>query len=57
VPLAHHRRAVARLSQGLGQGALVGGQAVGVAGEDRQGLEAVANRIERAPYISEGLPP
>jgi hypothetical protein len=57
VPLAHHRRAVARLSQGLGQGALVGGQAVGVAGEDRQGLEAVANRIARAPYISEGLPP
>ena len=45
VPLAHHRGLVARLLQGLGQGAFIGGQAVGVVGEDHQRLQAVAHRV------------
>ena len=45
VPLAHHRGLVARLLQRLRQGAFIGGQAVGVVGEDHQGLEAIAHRV------------
>ena len=60
VPLADHRRLVADVLQRLRQRALVGRQAVGVAGEDHQRLQAVAHRIaaghqRRARRRADGL--
>jgi hypothetical protein len=45
VPLAHHQGPVARLFQRLWQRAFLGRQAVGVAGEDDQRLQAVSHGI------------
>ena len=45
MPLAHHVGLVAGLLQGLGERALVGRQAVAVAREDHERLEAVTDRI------------
>ena len=45
VPLAHKRRAVARILQGLGQQEFVGGKPVGAAGGNDAHLQAVAHGI------------